>query len=86
MEKNYICPKCGQFPLKYSQSLDLYFCTECLSVYEKFCGELEPKKYECECRYNKFVDCKVTARIAGECSRCGWNPKVSKDRLERRKA
>lgn len=86
MEKNYTCPKCGQFPLKYSQSLDLYFCTECLSVYEKFCGELEPKKYECECRYNKFVDCKVTARIAGECYHCGWNPKVSKERLERRKA
>lgn len=86
MEKILNCPKCGNYPLKYSQSLDLYFCTECLSVYEKFCGELEPAKYECECRYNKFVDCKVTSRIASECSHCGWNPKVSKERLERRKA
>lgn len=86
MEKNYTCPKCGQFPLKYSQSLHLYFCTECLSVYEKFGDELEPVKGDCECRYNKFVDCKVTTRMARECSRCGWNPKVSKERLERRKA
>ena len=41
MEKILNCPRCGQFPLKYSQSLHLYFCTDCLSVYEKFGDELE---------------------------------------------
>lgn len=71
------CKVCGSNLTKQK----LFCSAECRKKYFRYTGnKLEELQNSYVCPYNIGVDCIEESYEA--CERCGWNPKVTRERLE----
>lgn len=68
--KEYTCVRCGKKGIDGSGGSRLY-CSE-------KCRRADKYQKEIPCRFNEGVWCADKA-----CEKCGWNPAVAKERLEK---
>lgn len=69
--KEFVCIVCGKKGLDYSGGSKKYCCKWCRDKARGHIGGYT-------CKYNETVNCTIP-----DCSRCGWNPTVAKERSEK---
>lgn len=88
MEVKFVCQNCGDTERKvafvnHSTQEEYFVCPSCLSTFEKIGDEYVSINNSSNCKYNTFVECEPNKRLPRECRKCGWNPKVCKERKEK---